>query len=291
MHSATIAIEGCRIAERMSIIVGQCMEGDMIQQPADQGPRKKTKEELVAMLAYGGLPRSATYDPEWMLANAMGPNPVWLAEAASQVMSFSPGMRVLDMGCGRAISSIFLAREFQVEVWATDLWIDASENWQRICKVGLQDQVFPMQAEAHKLPFARDFFDALVSFDAYHYFGTDDLYLDYYTQFVRPGGQIAIVVPGLLGEFNTDLPAHLALHWQREFWSFHSPTWWRVHWQKTGLVDVEGADSIPDGWQLWLRWLEVSAEQGLRADPHEIEMLRLDAGRHLGFTRMVARRR
>ena len=29
-------------------------------------------------------------------------------------MELEPGMRVLDMGCGKAISSIFLAKEFDV---------------------------------------------------------------------------------------------------------------------------------------------------------------------------------
>jgi cyclopropane fatty-acyl-phospholipid synthase-like methyltransferase len=41
-------------------------------------------------------------------------------------------MRVLDLGCGRALSSIFLRKEFEVEVWAVDLWFSASENLQRI---------------------------------------------------------------------------------------------------------------------------------------------------------------
>ncbi len=112
-----------------------------------------------------------------MLENLMGPNALWLAEALSQVMDLRAGMRVLDMGCGRAISSIFLAREFGVQVWATDLWIGASANWGRIREAGAQASVFPIHAEAHALPYAHEFFDALVSLDAYHYFGTDDLYL------------------------------------------------------------------------------------------------------------------
>ena len=47
------------------------------------------------------------------------------------------GMRVLDLGCGRAASSIFLRREFGVQVWATDLWISPTENWQRIQAAGV----------------------------------------------------------------------------------------------------------------------------------------------------------
>jgi SAM-dependent methyltransferase len=226
-----------------------------------------------------------------VIENLMGPNVLWLAEFLSQAMSLRPGMRVLDMGCGKAVSSIFLAREFDLEVWATDLWIDATENRQRVQEAGVADRVFPIHAEAHALPFAEDFFDAAVSLDAYHYFGTADLYLGYYARFVRPGGQIGIVVPGLMAEVGADIPTHLLIYWPWDFCSFHSPAWWRTHWEKTGFVDVSTADRMPDGWKLWLRWLEICRQFGAPGSSDEAEMLRVDAGRYLGFTRVVAQRR
>ena len=252
-----------------------------------------TQQELAERLKIDQFPRAATYDPEWVLENKMGPNVLWLAEALGQVMDLQPGMRVLDMGCGRAASSIFLAKEFDLQVWATDLWIKASDNWERVCAAGLQEQVFPIHAEARSLPFADAFFDALVSMDAYHYFGTDDLYLGYhFAKLVKPGGQIGIVVPGLARELETGPPDYLQPYWDWEFGSFHSPDWWRRHWEKTGKVEVELADLIPDGWQHWLKWQELCFEQNQQPyDEQEAGMLRADAGRNLGFTRMVARRR
>jgi hypothetical protein len=47
-----------------------------------------------------------------------------------------------------------------------------------------------------------------------------------------------------------------------ENWAFHSPDWWRRHWEKTGLVEVEVADLLPDGWKLWLDWDEASLALG-----------------------------
>jgi SAM-dependent methyltransferase len=248
------------------------------------------KRVLAAALALDDFPRSAAYDPEWMLANLMGPNAVWLTEALTQVLDLRPGMRVLDMGCGRAISSIFLAKEFGVEVWATDLWIKPGENWGRVLDAGLEDRVFPIYAEAHALPFAGEFFDAAVSMDAYHYFGTADLYLGYYAQFVKPGGQLGIVVPGLQDDFTDGVPPHLAPYWEQDFWSFHSPRWWRTHWERTGPVEVTVADFLPRGWEQWLKWLEIAGEYGYPTSTEEAEMVRLDAGRNLGFTRLVARK-
>jgi len=67
--------------------------------------------------------RSNNYHSEWVVASASGgAHSLWLTEWLTTEMDLRPGMRVLDLGCGRASSSIFLHREFGVEVWATDLW-------------------------------------------------------------------------------------------------------------------------------------------------------------------------
>src|SRR6202163_1588760 len=85
------------------------------------------------------FPRASQYHPEWVLANASGgANSLWLTEWLSSALDLRPGMRVLDLGCGRASSSIFLRREFGVQVWATDLWFSAAENIQRIRDAGLR---------------------------------------------------------------------------------------------------------------------------------------------------------
>ena len=137
------------------------------------------REAFETFAAHASYPLASAYDPRWVYLNHMGPNALWLAEALTEVLDFSPGMRILDLGCGTALSSIFLAREFGVQVWATDLWVHPSDNWPRICEAGVAKRVFPIHAEAHALPFADGFFDAIVSFDAYHYFGTDVRFLAY----------------------------------------------------------------------------------------------------------------
>ena len=240
------------------------------------------------------FPRSAEYDREWVLDNMMGPNALWLTESLAECMELKPGMRVLDMGCGRGLSSIFLAKEYGVQVWAVDLWIGATDNLGRIRAAGAEERVFPIHAEAHALPFADGFFDAMVSVDAYHYFGTDDLYLEsHMAGLVKPGGPMAIVVPGLVEELSSndpnEPPEHLRPYWEPAFFSLHSPAWWKRHWERSGLVTVELADLIPDGWRLWMVSDQLWSERlGKSAD--EAEMLALDGGRTLGFTRMVARR-
>ena len=125
-----------------------------------------------------------------------GANSLWLTEWLTTALDLRPGMRVLDLGCGRGASSIFLRREFGVQVWATDLWFDPSERMERIRDAGVDDGVFPIHADARSLPFAAGFFDAIVSIDSFFYYGTDDFYLNYLARFVKPGGQSPSPGPG-----------------------------------------------------------------------------------------------
>jgi cyclopropane fatty-acyl-phospholipid synthase-like methyltransferase len=255
---------------------------------------------LTELLANDRFPMSSRYDQVWVAQNNMGPSALWLTEWLCEEMTLEPGMRVLDMGCGKALSSIFLAKEFGVRVWANDLWIKPTENWERIKAAGVEDQVFPVHAEARSLPYAEGFFDAIVCIDSYTYYGTDDLYLAYFSKFVRPGGQIGIMVPGLTRDFEDGVvPEHLTRRqrnggtfWDpRECFSFHTARWWRRHWQQTGLADVEVADTLEDGWRYWLQWDKAVAAAGLKHFPSDEEALETDQGRYIGFVRMVARRK
>ena len=182
----------------------------------------------------------------------MGPNALCLIEILCEKMNLQPGMRVLDMGCGAGFTSIILAKEYGVTVFANDLWFPATENYERFKKAGVEDLVFPIQAEAHHLPYANHFFDAAISIDAYHYFGTDECYLgDHYGRLVKPGGQFGLVNPGLSREFAGVLPEKMKPLWESNMYAWHSAGWWQHLWEKTGLVDVTCAEEIPDGKTIW----------------------------------------
>lgn len=244
------------------------------------------------------FPRSARYEVEWMLANEMGPNAVWLAEELSKHMALEKGFRLLDMGCGRAITSIFWAREFGVDVIATDLWISADDNWQRVCEAGCEGSVVPVHAEAHDLPFAKGFFDAIVSVDSYQYYGTDDLYLGYMTRFLADGGLLGLVMPALTREIE-EPPEHLTrigasgkAFWDpSECWCFHTLEWWKRHLARSGLVDIETAEYIEDGWKQWRDWELIRDGGGYTGFPSEAPVLEEDAGSTIGFVLLVVRKR
>ncbi len=233
------------------------------------------------------FPRSSRYHPDWVLASASGgANALWLTEWLTSALNLRPGMRVLDLGCGRAASCFFLQREFGVQVWATDLWFSVSENMQRIRDAGAEEGVFAVHADARSLPFAPDFFDAIVCVDAFPYFGTDDLYLNYLARFVKRGGPVGIAGAGLMREIEGSLPDHLRDWWTHDLWCLHSATWWRRHWERTGIMDIDLADTMPDGWQAWVDWHRAVAPD----NEAEIKMLEGDRGSYLGYVRLVGRR-
>ena len=234
-----------------------------------------------------GFPRSAHYPLEWVLKHQMGPNVLWLTEALTDVMQLEPGMRVLDLGCGRALSSIFLAREFDVNVWAADLWISPTENLVRIHEAGLADRIFPIRMEAHQVPFAADYFDAIVSMDAFHYFGTDVHYLEtHLLKHLKPGGQLGIISPASPVEIPSPAPAYIN---ERYYW-MNSVDWWRRHWERCPNLEVERAEPAPEGWIRWLRWQQLcTAAAGGTAHIEQQDLID-DEGKYMGFVRMVARR-
>ena len=237
------------------------------------------------------FPRSARYDLDWVEANSLGENVLHFAESLTEVLHLKAGMRVLDLGCGHAVSSIFLAKEFGVQVWAVDRGVDPTENHARIAKHNCADRVFPLRADARNLPLPRGYFDAVISLDAYLYFGTDDRFLPILAPYIKPGGHLGIVDAYSAQEFDSpqSVPESARAQWQQDGWYLvHSIPWWRQHWAKTGLLEVLVAEPVPGSELITARYVE-----RYRDDPEEADFIRFmetDYGRQLGTFRLLARR-
>ena len=228
--------------------------------------------------------RTEKYPKDEFYHWTMGPGGVPLIDEMALTMDLKPGQRVLDLGCGMALSSLYLAREFDVQVVAFDLWIDASQNWQRLCHYGMEDQIMPIRGEAHTLPFAFEYFDAIFSMDAYQYFGTSDLYLNYLLKFLRPGGVVTIGGPALVNESCPSIPSPIDQWYQADpdLCSIHSADWWRNHWEKTGLVEIVESRELENGIDYWLETAEWTCEKGIAppqgAGPDELAVFQNQGG-------------
>jgi len=237
------------------------------------------------------FPHSNKYDPIWVLNNSMGPHPLWLAEYLLQAFNLKSGMRVLDLACGKGITSIFLAKEFGVHVYAVDLWDAPDEKWENAKTHGVEHLITPIQADAKNLPFAPGFFDAIICVNSFMYFGQDEGYLESILKFLRPAGQIGFILTCSTKGINDDIPDYVVDFLGDELWTWKPLPWWRALWEKDGLVSIDAADTLPNGCALWLRYDQAAVEFGSPSPfPDETHVFKqdLENGEYMGFIRLVA---
>lgn len=207
------------------------------------------------------FPRSSRYDPGWVLGLDMGPHPLWQLEDLLPELRLRPGHRVLDLGCGRGATSVFLAREAGVEVVAVDRWVAAAEVRGVVDAAGVGDRVSVVQADVRELPFGEEEFDAIVSIDSFEYFGTDVHLLPALLRVLRPGGSIAMTTPALSVDPYLQTPpveVTALVGWEAAAW--HAPEWWQRHWELTGLVTDVTARMQPGSRDDWILWAEAAGE-------------------------------
>lgn len=198
--------------------------------------------------------------------------------------------RTLDLGCGFALTSFFIANETDAEhVYAYDLWIPATENYVRIRENQLEDKVIPIHGDAMDMPFAHDYFDAIVSVDAYHYFGCrEGVFADKILPFVKKGGYVMIVIPGLKE------PPQGELKRLFEAWAegddtqlFKTAAWWEALLkQECGDscdICVKEAECFDAAWQ---EWFDTGHDYGIR----DREYLRKGLDQILNFILIYVRK-
>lgn len=166
--------------------------------------------------------------------------------------------RTLDLGCGNALTSLFLANETDAKtVYAFDLWISAYENFERIRKNKLEDTIIPIHGNALDMPFAQEYFDTIVSVDSYHYFGCKEgIFAEKILPFIKKEGYVMIAIPGLKeepkGELNT-----LFHEWAEgdDADLFKTASWWEALLKKECgekcSVTVQEADCFEIAWKEW----------------------------------------
>ncbi len=176
--------------------------------------------------------------------------------------------RTLDLGCGMALTSVFIANETNARsVFAFDLWIPATENHARIQALHLDDKIIPIHGDALDMPFAHEYFDTIVSVDAYHYFGCKrGVFSEKILPFVKKGGRVMIAVPGLKetprGEMN-----ELFTTWAEGDDSelFKTAIWWEnlLKEECGGGCDVivKEGECFDEAWK---DWFDSGHEYGVR---------------------------
>lgn len=224
---------------------------------------------------------------EFLKATMMGPNAMRVSEELASHLNINENMRILDLGCGCGLSTLLLTKKYDASVFAADLWISPTENYERFQSIGIDDKAVPISVDATKgLPFANGYFDLLFSVDAYHYFGDTPEMLPSLIPFVKKGGYVAVAVPGLKYEFGKNVPEEMRPFWNDEVArTIHSLAWWKELWRREkgiGMVDVREMACCKQAWDEWL-----SAYHPVVAG--DIEMMKAENGKYFNLVQLIAR--
>ena len=232
--------------------------------------------------------RAEKYDQYMELM--MGPNPVKLEEELMKGHKIPQGATVMDLGCGRGLTSLFLVKEYGFRVFATDLWCSPTENKKFFDRVGLSsEQIIPLRVDANELPFAGNFFDAVISIDSYHYFGRDPRFLsEKILPVIKHGGYLYIAIPGMKKDCHHDLPQELLLAWDAEQLDFiHDISYWRNVISQTEDAEIISIHEMQSTAECWQDWIQCNNEYA----KGDRKIMEAGGGKYLNFIAIILKRR
>ena len=209
---------------------------------------------------------SNEFNKEFVDSNLMGPNAMKMLEEMLLEIEIKPKMRILDLGCGKALTSLLLAKNYDVNVFALDLWISATENYQRIKEFDLEDKIFPIHCDANELGFANEYFDLIISIDSYHYYGNNTDYLKKLEPLLKNDGKIVIVVPGVKTEEDNIFEKFKEFITEETF-NIYSMQWWLHNFKNSNVMKVIKNKELACYDEAWQQWLETDNEFGIDDRP------------------------
>ncbi|MCO7255516.1 methyltransferase domain-containing protein [Dickeya oryzae] len=231
-------------------------------------------------------PFTDSYDSAFLLDTMMGPNAMRITEEMAAQLPITPGMRILDLGCGKGISSILLAKKYDVTVFAADLWITPTENARRFASQGVDSHIIPLLLDVTKeIPFAQEYFDMIISVDAWQYFGSNDSMLAKMLPFVKPNGLIAVAVPGFIQDYSEgNLPEVVKPFWTPD-WYFYSCHWWKALWEKEPGIEILQLREMDSCQQAWDDFMPCTLAQEMM-----VPIMEAGAGTYFNMIQIVGRK-
>ena len=234
--------------------------------------------------------RTKKYNSAIITQKIMRPNPLKLEEELLQNASIKPGSLVMDLGSGQGITSVFLAKEYGCTVYATDLWSEPEDNRKFFAEMGLtEEQILPVKMDATALQYKKEFFDTVVSTDSYNYFGRDEQYLDKkLLPFVKKGGYIYIVVPGMKKDCHKNFPKELLLSWTPEQLDYiHDIDYWKAIIRKSNDCEIISIHEMESNEECWNDWIQCDNEYA-KGDKKAIEA---GACKYLNFIAIILKKK
>ena len=228
---------------------------------------------------------------EFLNSAMWGPNGLRLSEELASHLNITSDMRVLDLGCGTGLSTMYLAEEFGVQVFAVDLYADPTENYERFKTLKIADRAIPIQADATKdLPFAKGYFDMLFSVDAYMHFGYTEGMLATIASYVKKGGYMAIAIAGLKKDFNGKVPKEMKPFFANKEVEeqMRGIDWWTDLWSREKGVEIVSISEMKCHKQAWDEYL-ASRDPAKEDEKWDLDMMKAEDGKYYNIIQLIAK--
>lgn len=251
----------------------------------------RTDEEIEHILSTFRKPERALYpeldgySDDECYQDFFGGGGLYLATHMLRTLHLEPNDLVLDLGCGKGATSIFLARHYGVRVVALDLWTSAGFLNEKFQAHGYSDRISAIQMDATQpLPFPENFFDAIFCMNSFNFYGGSVQYLRHLLKHLRQDGQICIGSEVLSAEFTDEQikhPPHAYAFklpppnehvdvFRGDFVKQHTPGWWRDLFQSSGLLNVECCYELEDADAIYEELVRYEHEHNI--DPFDVQI-------------------
>ena len=196
------------------------------------------------------LGRDGIYDRGRMMA----PGGLLLLERMVGMSGLQPGSRVLDLGCGRAQSSCYLASECGCFVTALDLWTPADQRLTCGDESNAKaPSILHLTGDFRRgLPAGSGPFDAVVALQSFHAFGANRAAIRYAARLLRSGGKLVLGQTCFSRRPVLDAPPFNACGgFHTDYATYQTLAWWRDHIESEHQFRTDHAEECSDGDVMW----------------------------------------
>lgn len=226
-----------------------------------------------------GYSRQACYQ------DFFGGGGLYLAVQMLRTLRLKPDDIVLDLGCGKGATSVFLAKHYGVRVVALDLWTSAELLHKKFTGEGYTGCISAIQMDATQpLPFPENHFDAIFCMNSFNFYGGNEAFLKHLLKHLKPEGQLCIGSEALSAEFTDEqisnppavysfkLPPpneHVDV-FEDDFKKQHTSAWWEELLQASGLFKIECSYEVRDADVIYEEL--VHYEHEYKIDPFDVQV-------------------
>lgn len=230
-------------------------------------------------------PELEGYSRDECYRDFFGGGGLYLAVRMLRTMRLQPEYNVLDLGCGKGATSIFMEKHFGVRVAALDLWTSANFLEEKFRAKGIHDRITPIQMDVtESLSFPENYFDAVFCMNSFNFYGGNLNFIMHLLKHLKPGGQLCVGSEVLSAEFTEEQIDHPPLAhsfkllppnehvnvFEDDFKKQYKPAWWHNLFQSSGLLDVESCHELEDADVLYEELVRYEHEHNI--DPFDVQV-------------------